>query len=226
MNMLPKKGDLAKERILKEFKNLYNLNGFEKTTISNLSKACGMSQGHITFHFNKKEDIALQYLKDYSSCLFEAIEEVCALPDDPLLKIYFTIVFYAYLAYHDKTDNILIIDISQNSPLLDNVIDWSKLSFERALKRLFIPYDDRELWCACNCSVSGFMLMIRRELQSNHGLDNIRVFNLYCSLLKSQINIPDMDAYRQWSIAIFEDLSKELLVSRFRELVDNLYADQ
>ena len=52
------KGELTREKILEVAQELFNIKGFNATTISDLVEATGMQKGSLYFHFNGKDDIA------------------------------------------------------------------------------------------------------------------------------------------------------------------------
>ena len=52
------KGELTREKILDVAQELFNVKGFNATTINDLVEATGMQKGSLYFHFNGKDEIA------------------------------------------------------------------------------------------------------------------------------------------------------------------------
>lgn len=58
------KGEYTKEKILEVARELFNTKGFNATTISDLVESTGMKKGCLYFHFNGKDDMAREVLKE------------------------------------------------------------------------------------------------------------------------------------------------------------------
>lgn len=60
----------TKELILKESANLFNTQGYKATSISDITKATGLTKGAIYRHFNNKSDLEQQALRSLAKLMF------------------------------------------------------------------------------------------------------------------------------------------------------------
>lgn len=56
------KGEISRERILKEATEIINRQGIAATTVNDLLKATGTTKGNLYFHFSGKEELGLEVL--------------------------------------------------------------------------------------------------------------------------------------------------------------------
>ena len=60
----------TKQKILIESANLFNTQGYKATSISDITKATGLTKGAIYRHFESKQDLEQQALRNLSRLLF------------------------------------------------------------------------------------------------------------------------------------------------------------
>lgn len=60
----------TKERIIKESANLFNTQGYKATSISDITKATGLTKGAIYRHFENKSDLEQQALRSLGRLMF------------------------------------------------------------------------------------------------------------------------------------------------------------
>lgn len=58
------KGKITREKILEGARELFNIKGFNATSISDLVETTGMQKGSLYFHFSGKDEIAREVLKE------------------------------------------------------------------------------------------------------------------------------------------------------------------
>lgn len=77
----------TKETILKKSGNLFNIQGYKATTISNITKATGFTKGAIYRHFTNKEALEVETLTFLSSELFTKLQLVIKNEKDAVNKL-------------------------------------------------------------------------------------------------------------------------------------------
>ena len=63
----------TKQKILIESANLFNTQGYKATSISDITKATGLTKGAIYRHFESKQDLEQQALRELSKLMFQEI---------------------------------------------------------------------------------------------------------------------------------------------------------
>ncbi len=66
----------TRELILEEALKLFSERGIKETTIRDIARAVGITEGAIYRHFNSKDQIVYELFEIYSGKLYESIEEV------------------------------------------------------------------------------------------------------------------------------------------------------
>lgn len=62
--------EITKELIIKESANLFNTQGYKATSISDITKATGLTKGAIYRHFENKSDLEKQALRSLAKLMF------------------------------------------------------------------------------------------------------------------------------------------------------------
>ena len=65
----------TKDRIIVASANLFNTQGYQATSISDITKATGLTKGAIYRHFENKEDLEKQALRSLSYLMFTAMRD-------------------------------------------------------------------------------------------------------------------------------------------------------
>ena len=65
--------EATKELIIKKSANLFNTQGYKATSLSDITKATGLTKGAIYRHFENKEDLERQALRSLSTLMFTEI---------------------------------------------------------------------------------------------------------------------------------------------------------
>ncbi len=65
--------EATKKLILKKSANLFNTQGYKATSLSDITKATGLTKGAIYRHFDNKEDLERQALRSLSKLMFTEI---------------------------------------------------------------------------------------------------------------------------------------------------------
>ncbi|MBL4662849.1 MAG: TetR/AcrR family transcriptional regulator [Flavobacteriaceae bacterium] len=65
--------EITKRTIIKESANLFNTQGYKATSISDITKATGLTKGAIYRHFDSKSDLEQQALQSLSKMMFTEI---------------------------------------------------------------------------------------------------------------------------------------------------------
>lgn len=84
--------EITKEKIIFESANLFNTQGYKATSLSDITKATGLTKGAIYRHFKNKEDLERQALRSLSKRMFDEISNrIKAAPDfDTKMEAIFT----------------------------------------------------------------------------------------------------------------------------------------
>ncbi len=70
VSLCMRNAEITKEIILKESANLFNTQGYKATSISDITKATGLTKGAIYRHFENKDDLEQQALQSLSKLMF------------------------------------------------------------------------------------------------------------------------------------------------------------
>lgn len=65
--------EVTKQLIIKTSANLFNTKGYKATSISDITKATGLTKGAIYRHFQNKQDLERQALRSLSKVMFDEI---------------------------------------------------------------------------------------------------------------------------------------------------------
>jgi AcrR family transcriptional regulator len=70
-----KVADLRKQELINTAKALFFEKGFDKTSVSEIVKACGVAQGTFYYYFKTKEEIFFEVINDMASDTLDKISE-------------------------------------------------------------------------------------------------------------------------------------------------------
>ncbi|MBO6606769.1 TetR/AcrR family transcriptional regulator [Psychroserpens sp.] len=121
------KADLTKEFILETVAPIFNKNGYAATSMSDITKATGLTKGAIYGNFKNKEALAIAAFKYNVKQLLQFIGRHLELSDSPIQKLFLISDFYRnYYNISQQLGGCPILNIGvdanhQNSLLLDNV---------------------------------------------------------------------------------------------------------
>lgn len=86
--------EITKEIILKESANLFNTQGYKATSISDITKATGLTKGAIYRHFENKGDLEQQALHSLSRLMFTELGTKIQQANTFALKMEATFAFF------------------------------------------------------------------------------------------------------------------------------------
>jgi len=72
----------TRQKILCEARNIFNTKGYNEVSLRDISKACGISIGNLTYHFKKKEDLIIEIQDD----IYNDLSSILVLDTDYSLK--------------------------------------------------------------------------------------------------------------------------------------------
>ncbi len=205
-------------RILREFIALYEKNGYEKTTMMQLSSACNMSVGHIRFYYKKKENLFFSVLDNTMKCINDVVEEMVDLPDDLLLNVLFKTMAYTYLTNQDEIRYRQMVEILENPPLLDRMVAASYRLILKSIRQLKLPVDDLDIQTGSNCAVASYYITAKHSYNANLPLNYYRIFKVFCDILFLYIDFPATRASQEMVLSYFEELDKDLFLEKFYRL--------
>ncbi|MCB2187175.1 MAG: TetR/AcrR family transcriptional regulator [Deltaproteobacteria bacterium] len=82
-----KKGEETRKLLVRTARNLFRCQGFQATSIDDISRAAGINRGNLYFHFKNKEDLAAAALADSQERTFRFFGQAMADESDPLLRL-------------------------------------------------------------------------------------------------------------------------------------------
>ncbi len=211
------KAQKTRAKILSEFKKLYDLQGYEKTTFAQLSSNCGISIGLVRFYFNKKENLLFAINAQSLQSVKYAINKITKVPDDPLLQILLSVLFITYLGNKNLENYKQMYEVSENSALIDKLSEFCYRLFLDAIWKLQMPLDEADIWTGSNCAVVSFYTMIKRYYSAKLPLNYYRLFKLFCDISFIQINYSEVKKYHSMCIDIFESLDKDQFLIEYQE---------
>ena len=86
--------EVTKDLILKESGNLFNTQGYKATSISDITKATGLTKGAIYRHFESKSDLEQQALRSLAKLMFNELGSSISKAGTFQLKMEATFAFF------------------------------------------------------------------------------------------------------------------------------------
>lgn len=80
------RGRETRQHILKESRNLFTVQGFRNTSISEIIAATGVKKGNLYYHFPSKEELGLAVLVDVRDEFFTILDDALA-GENPIVRI-------------------------------------------------------------------------------------------------------------------------------------------
>lgn len=121
------KAELTAQFIIKTVAPIFNKNGYAATSLSDLTKATGLTKGAIYGNFKNKEDLAIASFKHNIKIIMSAIAKHLELSNSPIQKLFLIVDFYrSYFKFTDIMGGCPVVNIgvdanNQNQNLLEKV---------------------------------------------------------------------------------------------------------
>ncbi|GGI58378.1 TetR/AcrR family transcriptional regulator [Winogradskyella haliclonae] len=121
------KAEYTKQHILETVAPIFNKNGYAATSLSDVTKATGLTKGAIYGNFKNKEELAVAAFKHTVKKLMSHISSYIEKSESPIQKLYLIADFYKNYYSLSKTYggcpvlNIGVDANNQNSELLEKV---------------------------------------------------------------------------------------------------------
>ncbi len=121
------KAELTSQYILETVAPIFNKNGYAATSLSDITKATGLTKGAIYGNFKNKEELAIAAFKYTIKNLLKRISDHLELSDSPIQKLFLITDFYRnYYDYSKQLGGCPVINVgvdanNQNSLLLSKV---------------------------------------------------------------------------------------------------------
>ncbi|WP_397362537.1 TetR/AcrR family transcriptional regulator [Olleya sp. R77988] len=113
--------------ILETVAPIFNKNGYAATSLSDLTKATGLTKGAIYGNFKNKEELAIAAYKYNIKIVMSAISKYIEQEDSPIKKLFLIVDFYRnYFQFTSKMGGCPVINVgvdanNQNQKLLEKV---------------------------------------------------------------------------------------------------------
>jgi len=121
------KAELTSQFILEIVAPIFNKNGYAATSMSDITKATGLTKGAIYGNFINKEDLAIAAFRFTVKNLMRCISKHLELSDSPIQKLFLITDFYRiYYSYSKELGGCPVLNVgvdanNQNSLLLQKV---------------------------------------------------------------------------------------------------------
>ena len=121
------KSELTKNFILETVAPIFNKNGYAATSMSDITKATGLTKGAIYGNFKNKEDLAIAAFKMNVKSMMTQISNHISRSKSPIQKLFLITDFYRnYYEYSKQLGGCPVLNIgvdsnNQNTLLLENV---------------------------------------------------------------------------------------------------------
>ncbi len=121
------KAALTKQHIIEVSAPIFNKNGYAATSLSDITKATGLTKGAIYGNFKNKEDLAFSCFKHMVKYLMQPLSAHLKLSDSPIQKLYLITDFYRnYYPFSKKIGGCPVLNIgvdanNSNSELVEKV---------------------------------------------------------------------------------------------------------
>ncbi len=128
-NVMTTKAELTSQFIIEVSAPIFNKNGYAATTISDITKATGLTKGAIYGNFKNKEELAYEAFKYMVKSVLKPLSEHLSKSNSPIQKLFLITDFYRnYYAFTKPLGGCPVINIgvdanNSNSELLRKVRD-------------------------------------------------------------------------------------------------------
>lgn len=121
------KSELTKQHIIEVAAPIFNENGYAATSLSDITKATGLTKGAIYGNFKNKEDLAFHCFKYMVNYLMKPLSNHLKISNSPIQKLFLITDFYRnYFTFSKKLGGCPVLNIgvdanNRNSELLNKV---------------------------------------------------------------------------------------------------------
>jgi AcrR family transcriptional regulator len=121
------KAEITSQFILETIAPIFNKNGYAATSMSDITKATGLTKGAIYGNFKNKEDLAIAAFRFTVKNLMRCISKHLELSESPIQKLFLITDFYRnYYSYSKELGGCPVLNVgvdanNQNSLLLQKV---------------------------------------------------------------------------------------------------------
>ena len=213
----------VRESILKEFERLLGESGYNKTTIQQIANNCGISKGHITFYFKKKEDILSALFKNFSARL-SIIENDLRLEESPIEE-FFVIQLFTFYILENKDDYYKkISELSVVTKHLDDRVEAFYRYISNAMEKVGSNFEPDLLETVCVSMVYTLYGIIGHRSRKSCKIEHIELFNATANCFFMFDSFKNIDQYKERALNIFNSLNREKLLERYNVLFGYDYA--
>lgn len=212
-----KKSDYTKNKILHEFYKLFRKNGYKLSSLRQLSYACDMSMGHISFYFKKKEDLVITLCDDYHNAVYAVISEFF-INSEEIEKFLLYHILLSYFMTNYEYIFRFVSDVSHDSVFTM----WRAKSLHQHVSKLFtqeyICMNNEDIFNACISSSSGVYSVMHAYYQNSKSIYYEKIFTMFMNILFSQIYFERIDEYIQNTIRHFSTLDIGYITGKVKML--------
>ena len=212
----------VREKILMEFEKSLGESGYKKTTIQQIASICGISKGHVTFYFKKKEDFLFALFENFFARMSILMEEV-KLEGNPIILFFVKQLFTFYLL--DKKEDYCkkVSELSEVKAMMDFRTKIFYNDISSIFKQMNIKFDSNLLEDTCvtlSCTIYG---LINYWYHKSYRKNYKYFFNIFADHFFAQNNFDNLKHNKERALELFESLDKIKLLEMYNELFEYNY---
>lgn len=217
------KNNQVRAKILEEFERFLNEFGYKKTTIQKIADACGISKGHITFYFKKKEDLLPALFENFFARISIIMDEM-KLEEKPIVLFFIKQLFIFYILEKKEDYYKKVSELSEIVRHLEYRADGFYNNFSDIMKEMDIKFDSHLLRNACISLSFTIYGLVGYWHRNSYKIDYIYFFNFLSNGFLAQGNFKNLKQYKEKALEIFGNQDKEELLQRYNSLSEYDYA--
>lgn len=219
-----KQNSQVRAKILEEFEQILNEFGYKKTTIQKIADACGISKGHITFYFKKKEDLLPALFENFFARV-SIIMDKMKLEENPMVLFFIRQLFVFYILEKKEDYYRKVSELSESTRHLEYRIERFYNNVSSIMKEMDIKFDSRLLKDTCVSLSYSIYGLINYWYQNSYKIDHIYFFDFLSNGFLAQGNLKNLKQYKEKALKIFESQDKEQLLKMYNTLSEYDYAN-
>lgn len=219
---------MKKQLIMEKALELFAKNGFEATSVQQITESCGISKGAFYLSFKSKDELMLSIIEHFMDTITSEVEQAVSEnnPDDELLYNYF-LVFFRACERHADFAKLFIQELPFvfNRELIERMLVYhsylTKLAFSM-VERQF-PKTDRKLHAELVFIIQGFVKNYGELFFVNH--HPVNVHELCIALVEKTKILAEHDTHPVLSAEFFT-LSLQKNIVPTKEQLNDMLAEK
>ena len=209
--------------ILKNFERFLGERGYKETTIQQIADVCGISKGHITFYFRKKEDFLPALFANYYARIEITMNKI-KLKENPMVLFFMKQLFNFYILEKKEDYYRKVSELSEVTMHLDARAEKIYNDISSGMKKMDIQFDPHLLETSSvslSYAVNG---LVGYWYRKEYPMDHMYFFDFFSNFFLCQGNFGELKQYKEKALKIFKELDKEKLLQIYDSLSEYDYA--